>query len=175
VHQSGADTDCTTGVVESDVLIVKYCLLVGPAAVNLSDNNGRYMWVICEVGNLASDAELVHISMSIAENVPNGCTRVISQVLPGQQQFFLAPGEQKVIVYRVRYECHSPATIQLVNQTVTFGVTHCEPGTTSNPGPVVHPTPGGPCDPNTINEGPGDVETFVSNNTKVITKQVIIQ
>jgi hypothetical protein len=173
-HQSGADTDCANGVLESDVLVVKYLLLIGPAAVNLSDTNGRYMWVITEIGNLASDDELVHLQLTISGALPSGCTSDIDLILPGALQFLLFSDEQKTIVWRVRYECHTPATAQVVNQTVTVGVTHCEPGT-SNPNPIVNPTPGGPCDPNSINEGPGDVETFVSNNTKTTVKPVIIQ
>jgi hypothetical protein len=179
-HQTGEDCDEVTGKIERDVLIDKWLLLVGPAAVNLSDTNGRYMWVITEIGNKAADAELVHINMSIAEAVPNGCTRTEALIIPGARQFYLAPGEQKTIVWRVRYECHEPATIQVINQTVTVGVTHCDP-TTSLLIPAPEPTtvtpnaPGGLCQPNSINEGPGDVESFVSNNTKTQLRQVIIQ
>jgi hypothetical protein len=174
---------CTTisSTIESDVLVVKYVILVGPAAVNLSDTNGRYMWVISEIGNLASDAELVHINMSISPAVPNGCSGVVNQILPGQSQFFLSSHEQKVLVWRVRYECHSPATAQVINQTVKVGVTHCDT-TTSAPaagvaGTVTATAPGGICDPNTETGtvANGDVETFLSDNTKTTTKQVIIQ
>ena len=77
------------------------------------------MWVIAEVGNNSNHAELVTVSMSIAEAVPAGCTRAIVMILPGQTQFVMAADEQKFIVWRVRYECHSPATIQVINQTVT--------------------------------------------------------
>jgi hypothetical protein len=132
------------------------------------------MWIITEIGNLASDAELVHINMSITGGVPAGCTQTSSLILPGAQQFFLAPHEQKTIVWRARYECHAPATGVVINQTVTVGVTHCDP-TTSNPNPITNPTPGGVCDPNTISEGPADVETNVSNNTKTTVKPIIIQ
>jgi len=153
---------------------VKYVILVGPAAVNLSDTNGRYMWVISEVGNFSSHTELVHISMSIAEAVPSGCTRDATQILPGQAQFYLLTGEQKVLVWRVRYECHSPATIQTIVQTVTVGVTHCDPST-SNPGPITQPTPGGVCDPNSVGAGHETNPSGLTNNTKTASKQVIIQ
>jgi hypothetical protein len=174
IHQVGQDCDSVTGLIQRDVLVVKMCLLVGPAAVNLSDTNGRYMWVICEIGNLNTAAELVHISMTIAEAVPAGCTRTQALVLPGADQFLMAGPEQKTVVWRVRYECHSPATAQVINQTVTVGITHCDP-TTTLPDPQTNPTPGGPCTANSQNEGPAGVETNISNNTKTTTKQVIIQ
>jgi hypothetical protein len=141
-------------------VVDKYLILVGPAAVNLSDTNGRYMWVITEVGNLSNHVELVHINMTIAEPVPAGCTRTQTLILPGQQQFLLAVGEQKMIVWRVRYECHAPAAIQVINQS------------TSNPGPITQPTPGGVCDPNSV---PAGYESNTANNSKTTTKQVIIQ
>jgi hypothetical protein len=154
---------------------VKYVILVGPAAVNLSDNNGRYMWVIAEIGNftLPPHVELVHISLTIAEAVPAGCTRTIAQILPGQAQFTLLPLEQKVLVWRVRYECHSPAAIQTITQTVTVGITHCDPST-SNPGPITQPTPGGVCSPNSVGPGHETNPSGLANNTKTAVKQVII-
>lgn len=157
---------------------VKYVILVGPAAVNLSDSNGRYMWVIAEIGNftLPPHVELVHISMTIAEAVPAGCTRTTSQILPGQAQFTLLSLEQKILVWRVRYECHSPATISTITQTVTVGVTHCDPSTTGPAAPeptaVTPAAPGGICQPNSV--GPG-YDGNLSNNTKTAVKQVIIQ
>ena len=171
LHETGTASLCANGALQSDVLLVKYVILVGPAAVNLSDTNGRYMWVISEIGNVSSDTELVHISMSILEPVPAGCTRVISQVLPGQQMFFLSPGEQKVLVWRVRYECHAPATATAINQSVTVGVTHCDPSTTNVPnGPN---TPGGPCSTNSETDG-ANVESILGNNTKTTTRPVIV-
>jgi hypothetical protein len=135
-------------------VLVKYIILVGPAAVNLSDTNGRYMWVIAEVGNNSNHSELVTVSMSIAEPVPAGCTRAIVMILPGQTQFVMFADEQKFIVWRVRYECHSPATIQVINQTVTVSITHDDIDG------------GGPHNGNDSN---------LANNTKTTTKQVIIQ
>jgi hypothetical protein len=157
---------------------VKYVILVGPAAVNLSDSNGRYMWVIAEIGNftLPPHVELVHINMSIAEAVPAGCTRTASQILPGQAQFTLLGLEQKILVWRVRYECHSPATISTITQTVTVGVTHCDPSTTGPAAPeptaVTPAAPGGICQPNSV---PAGADSNLSNNTKTAVKQVIIQ
>jgi hypothetical protein len=155
-------TLCQQYSLQSNVLVAKYCLTVGPAAVNLSDTNGRYMWVICEIGNVTSEAESVTITAAadlVSGNVPTGCTRDSSLILPGQTAFTLGAHEQKVIVYRVRYECHNPAQTsiqQVINQTVTFTVTH-------------------------VNDGVGahnvasDVETILTDNTKTTTKQVIIQ
>jgi hypothetical protein len=40
---------------------VKYCLVFGPAPINISDDFGSYMWVICEVGNFSVHDELVHL------------------------------------------------------------------------------------------------------------------
>ena len=151
IHQVANACATFTGLVQSNVLVAKFCLLVGPAAVNLSDTNGRYMWVICEVGNVTNTAEPVTISMTITGPVPAGCTRTQNLIIPGATQFTMAASEQKIIVHRVRFECHAPATIQVINQTVTFTVTHVN------------------------DDGPADVETFISDNTKTTTKQVIIQ
>jgi hypothetical protein len=186
-------TLCQQYSLQSNVLVVKYLLMIGPAAVNLSDTNGRYEWDITEIGNVSSDAELVHISMTITgaddgnadgdeatetaaveaqedSGVPAGCTRTQSLVLPGQTQFILASHEQKVIVWRVRFECHAPATAQVINQTVTVGVTHCDPTTTT---PATAPTPGGPCTANSETDG-ANQETILADNTKTAVKQVII-
>ena len=126
-HQTGFSQITVTGVVESNVLVAKYCLAVGPAAVNLSDNNGRYEFDICEIGNVTSDAETVIISHD-GNGRPTGWLHNFrpaqNLILPGASTFVLAANEQKIIVYRVRFECHSPATAQVITQTVTFTVTH---------------------------------------------------
>jgi hypothetical protein len=106
----------------------KYVTLVGPAAINLSDTNGRYMWVISEIGNFSNHIDSVLISIAITPNVPAGCTRTIVQILPGQTTFLMASKEQKFLVWRVRYECHSPATEQVISQTVTVCVNHQDTG-----------------------------------------------
>jgi hypothetical protein len=134
-------------------VLVKTVTLVGPAAINLSDTNGRYMWVIAEIGNHSNHAELVTISISILEPVPAGCTRTITLVLPGQTQFVMAAGEQKFIVWRVRYECHA-VTGQVINQTVTVSISHDD---IDGPGPH------------------NGNDSVPANNTKTTTKQVIIQ
>ena len=135
---------------------VKYVILIGPAAVNISDTNGRYMWIIAEIGNFSDHSELVTIDMSIAEDVPDpvGCTRSEVTILPGQASFILEQGEQKFIVFRVRYECHSPAGGQVIDQTVTVTINHDD----------------------IDGAGPHDgADTNLANQSKTVVKQVIIQ
>ena len=185
-HDHGSATGSFVGTLETNVLQVKYVILVGPAAVNLSDTNGRYMWVISEIGNFSSTPELVRVNMSITPNVPAGCTSVPSQILPGQSQFTIGsltnPHEQKVLVWRVRFECHAPTGgAQVINQSVTVGVTHCDTSTSNPPlatppvGTVTAGAPGGICSANTERFANGDVETVLSDNSVTTTKQVILQ
>jgi hypothetical protein len=138
-------------------------VVIGPAAINLSDTNGRYMWIIAEVGNHSGPphTENVTVNLTIAGTVPNGCTRTPldnnpadgklneAMILPGQDTFTMTGNEQKFVVYRVRYECHSPAVIGTFNQTVTVSISH-------NPA-------GAPLDGN------------LANNSKTTTKTIIIQ
>ena len=148
-------TLCQEYSLQSNVVVAKYCLIVGPAAVNLSDTNGRYMWVICEIGNVSNDPEPVTITDPanlVTGALPAGCTRTTDLILPGQTSFMLGAHEQKIVVYRVRFECHAPATAQVINQTVTFTVTHVNDAGSA-----------------------ADQETILDDNTKIITKQVIIQ
>ena len=119
--------------------LVKYVLTIGPAAINLSDTTGRYMWIIAEIGENGSDPGNVEVTVSMSidatnDAVPNDCTRtplddnpadgILSEalVLPGQDNFILLDDEQKTLVWRVRYECHSPATTQTFDQTVTVEI-----------------------------------------------------
>jgi hypothetical protein len=150
---------------------VSYVTLVGPSAVNLSDTNGRYMWVMSQISSQSDHMELIHIALSFADVMASGCTRTASLVLPGQTSMLLSPGEQKMLLWRVRYECHSPAVPQAINQTVTVGITHCDT-TTSMPGPISQPTPGGVCD---RNSQPSGFETNLANNTASASKPVLVQ
>jgi hypothetical protein len=186
-HFVGHATTTSSYILETNVLKVKYALVIGPAAVNLSDTNGRYMWVIAEIGNLSTTPELVRINMSVTGSdalfaAGTGCTRTPNQILPGQVQFMLAPHEQKVLVWRVRYECHAPTTAQVINQTVTVGVTHCDlttsnlPLTTPAVGTVTTNAPGGICSTNSEpGYAAGDVETVLTDNQAFTIKQVILQ
>ena len=67
---------------------VKYCLKFGPAPVNISDTQGKYLWTICEIGNTSSMDEVVTISLDVA-GVPAGCDMLQQLILPGQDTFVL--------------------------------------------------------------------------------------
>jgi hypothetical protein len=96
----------------------KYITVLGPGAVNLSDDNGRYMWILGEMGNLAEKNERVTISVTIDPDTIAGCDPIeVDLILPGQDTFILLAGEQKFQVYRVRFECHS-ATPQVVSMDI---------------------------------------------------------
>ena len=143
-----------------DVVKDQNFVVIGPAAINLSDTNGRYMWIIAEIGNHSAPphADVITVHLAIAGAVPAGCTRTPldnapvdgfldeAQILPGQSTFVMAPNEQKFVVYRLRYECHAPAVISTFNQTVTVSIIH-------NGAPDGNP----------------------ANNSKTVTKTIIIQ
>jgi hypothetical protein len=98
---------------------IKYCLKFGPAPVNISDDTGRYMWTICEIGNHGTLNEVVDISLDVS-GVPAGCEEMLQQqILPGQARFTLPAGEQKFLLWRNRFECHDPADEGLHPLTVT--------------------------------------------------------
>jgi hypothetical protein len=86
-------------------LKIKYCLKFGPAPVNLSDTQGAYMWVICEIGNLDAYTNPVTIDL-VVSGVPAGCDQNQQLVLPGLHTFKLTALEQKWVLFRERYECH---------------------------------------------------------------------
>ncbi len=150
---------------------VKYVSLVGPAAVSLSDTNGRYMWVLSALRNHSAHNELIKMGVTFGGVMPDGCVRADSLVLPGQTSFFLSPGDEKTLIWRVRYSCHAPATMQTVRETVSVAVTHCDPST-SEPGPAIQPTPGGVCPENSQPEGS---EANVANNAATASKQILVQ
>jgi hypothetical protein len=77
------------------------------------------MWAICEIGNPQGYTEGVTISMAVT-GTPNGCTQAKQLILPGQETFLLASHEQKWVLYRMRYECHDPATPAVYNLNVKF-------------------------------------------------------
>ena len=104
-------------------LALKYCMKFGPAPANLSDTQGRYMWTICEIGNPGQADQTVKISLDVtgAPAAP-GCTQVQQLILPGQDTFVLTGFEQKWVLYRDRYECHSPAIAAIYPLNVKFCV-----------------------------------------------------
>jgi hypothetical protein len=95
----------------------KYITVLGPGAVNLSDTNGRYMWILGEMGNFSEKPERVTISVTIDPDTIAGCTIDVDLILPGQDTFILLAGEQKFQVYRVRFECHT-ASPQVVSMDI---------------------------------------------------------
>jgi hypothetical protein len=110
---------------------VKYCLKFGPAPVNLSDNGGAYMWVLCEIGNFSGHDDFVVISDAasiLTANLPSGCVADTVLLIPGRTDFVLLNGEQKFVLYRTRFECHSPATQQVLPITVTVSIDHVDTG-----------------------------------------------
>ncbi|NIO30911.1 MAG: hypothetical protein GTN75_03830, partial [Gemmatimonadetes bacterium] len=90
---------------------------LGPAAVNLSDTNGRYGFVICTINNADATDARVTISDTISA-APNGCEQEHALVLPGQLSFIVLGGEVKSVVERVRLECHDPAVPQVYNLAI---------------------------------------------------------
>ncbi|MDO8614941.1 MAG: hypothetical protein Q7T33_04295 [Dehalococcoidia bacterium] len=145
-----------------DVVKDQNFIAIGPAAINLSDTNGRYMWIIAEIGNHSGGPphiDNVTVNLTVTGGL-GGCTRTPldnapadgflneALILPGQSTFEMAPLEQKFVVYRLRYECHGPAAvISTINQTVTVCIIHNAPGVDGNP----------------------------ANNCKTVTKTIIIQ
>ena len=106
---------------------VKSLIVLGPAAVNLSDTNGRYMWVIAEIGNFSGHVDTVGIAQVLTPDpialAALGCNVDPQQILPGQAVFNLAVDEQKFVVFRTRFECHT-ATLGVVNMGVTLAISH---------------------------------------------------
>ena len=93
-------------------------VVLGPAAVNLSDTNGRYGWIVCEAWNNSAEDARVTLSVTIS-SPPADCTQEDVLVLPGLSTFILFGGEHKFLVERVRIECHAPATSGVYQLTIT--------------------------------------------------------
>ncbi len=108
---------------------VKYCLKFGPAPINLSDTGGAYMWVLCEIGNLTSHDDSVVITSAanlVTATLPNGCSMATSLLIPGRTDFVLLANEQKFVLYRTRFECHDPATQQVLPLSITVSIDHVQ-------------------------------------------------
>lgn len=97
--------------------------ILGPAAVNLSDTNGRYAWIVASASNNEPEDALVTVNVTLS-TPPTGCDQVDVQILPGQTSFILLGSEQKFIVERLRIECHSPATSQVYDLVVEKCLDH---------------------------------------------------
>jgi hypothetical protein len=122
---------------------VKYCLKFGPAPVNLSDNGGAYMWVLCEIGNNSGhdDSVVITSAANLITNLastpfdddappgspltePDGCIATTSLLIPGRTDFVLLEDEQKFVLYRTKFECHSPAVQSVVGITISVNIDH---------------------------------------------------
>jgi hypothetical protein len=102
-------------------VVVKSCLKFGPAPANLSDTQKKYMWVICEIGNFDNYVNPAKITLTVTDP-PAGCVATQQLILPGQDNFLMAPLEQKWILYRNSYECHAPAVQNIYPLNVSFCV-----------------------------------------------------
>jgi hypothetical protein len=87
-------------------------VLLGPAAVNLSDDYGRYGWVVCTVINNDDHEQRVTIDVTLSD-APAGCIQEDVLMIPGLPTFVLLAGEEKTIVERINLECHIPALPQV--------------------------------------------------------------
>jgi hypothetical protein len=109
---------------------VKYCLKFGPAPINLSDNTGAYLWILCEVGNFSGHDDFVvitdpsDIADSLNAAIPTGCAASVTLLIPGNTDFVLLEDEQKFVLYRGNIECHTPATEQVLPISITVEIDH---------------------------------------------------
>jgi hypothetical protein len=126
--QKDSDGDGLGDVCDVEVKAeVKNCLKFGPAPVNLSDQQGRYMWVICEIGNTSSKSEDVVIELNVT-GVPTSCLVPVQQlILPGLDHFVMQADEQKWVLYRERYECHASGTEDVYPLDVEFCASLTDP------------------------------------------------
>jgi len=126
---------------------VKSLLLFGPAPVNLGDTTGRYIWAIGEIGNLRDHVETVDLRLNIVGNP--GCNEDIQSILPGRNPFTLMDLEQKWVLVRTRYECHSPSP-GIYPLTITLVIDH-----------VAHPD--------------GGDDTYPGNDSQTRTKSLLLE
>jgi hypothetical protein len=103
------------------------CLGDGPGPVNLSDTTGAIMLVLCKATNLGSHDDAVVITRAgdlLTSSLPGGCAATASLVIPGRTDFMLLAGEQKQLLWRVRFECHAPAVESIVPLTIEIAIEH---------------------------------------------------
>jgi hypothetical protein len=80
--------------------------LFGPSPTPLSDSGGTYMWVMSSVKNPEAVGQNVVMRLGVP-SAPSGCSKIEQRVLPGVDQFWLDAGQEKWVLYRVRWECHA--------------------------------------------------------------------
>jgi len=83
-------------------------MIYGPAPVKISDSIGRYAWMIGRAENPGVNNQNAEISLSVTGK-PSGCSQVQTLMIPGYEQFSLPALQYKWVLYRLRYECHTPA------------------------------------------------------------------
>jgi hypothetical protein len=98
-------------------------VVLGPAAVNLSDDNGRYGWIVCAASNNDGPDAVITLDVTISD-APADCEQEDILVLPGQASFVLFAGETKYLVERVRLECHAPAASGVYQLTIEKCIDH---------------------------------------------------
>jgi hypothetical protein len=106
----------------------------GPAPINLSDNVGRYLWVIGKIYNPltknVSHDELVQIGLTLTiPTAMQGCTITSPTssglIIPGSEgPFILRDQEAKWVLYRIRFECHASVPAGVSNVGVELCITH---------------------------------------------------
>lgn len=132
-------------------------VILGPAAVNLSDTNGRYMWIVEEIGNFRDHIEAVEIGLQLDHSDLASCTitdAADALILPGQTNFLMLGLEQKFVVWRVRIECHE-VTPGVYDLDITLTIDTTDPDHPDTVDPTVDP--------------------LAANNTVEVTRQVIIE
>ena len=98
-------------------------VLLGPAAVNLSDTNGRIGWLVCEATNNEPYDARVTVTSSLS-TPPEGCTQTNLRFLLPQETFILLGDQQRYLVERIRLECHSPASVQVYDLAIEKCLSH---------------------------------------------------
>jgi hypothetical protein len=111
------------------------CVVEGPPPVILSDVAGANMYVICNIANSSDHDDDVIISPAggiLQTALPAGCTATAVLLVPGRTDFVLPASEQKQVLYKLRFVCHSPAVESIVPVTIGVGITHPN-GSDENP------------------------------------------
>jgi hypothetical protein len=98
-------------------------VILGPAAVNLSDNNGRFGWVICLASNNEPYDARVTVDITISAP-PEGCAQTNVRFLLPQETFILLGNQQRYLVERIRLECHAPANPQVYDLSIEKCLAH---------------------------------------------------